>query len=149
MMPEADGRVEIRVGYAPDLNAYSLVLPDMRMRIDIPLAGWEEFLNWLRTEWPNRPFRSFEVVYSPRLDANLLLFTVQPEARMVCCLWALPPEAWPQLVADLTQRGEELRRDHIEPFHQFIQQGLSKEAAIERMNRGNPFDMETLWRAPN
>ena len=148
-MSELDGRKEILVCYVPDRNAFGLMVPDIQMRIDIPLAGWEEFLHWLRTDWPNRPFGSFDVVHSPRLDANLLLFTVRPEARMVCCLLAVPPEAWQQMVANLQLEGEELRRDQIEPFHRLIQQGLSTEAAIERMVRGNPFDMETIWRSTN
>lgn len=148
-MPEPDGCFKIQLGYAPDRNAYTFMVLDIRMCIDIPLAGWEEFVNWLRSDWTKGPFGRFDVVYSPRLNANVLLFNVKPEARMVCCLLALSPEAWEQMVGNLQQGGEELLRDHIEPFHQFLQQGLSKEAAMERMARGNPFDMETLWRATN
>ena len=119
------------------------------MRIDLPQAGWQDFVNWLRGGWQSGPFGSFEVVRSPRLNANVLLFTVDPQARAMHALIALPEDSWDQMVTDMQWRGEELRQNHIEPFHQLLAEGGSKEAAIERLNRANPFGMEILWRDRN
>ena len=150
-MAQSDGRIEFGLGYIPDHDAFALVVPGINMRVDLPQTGWQDFLNWLRGGWQSESFGSFEVVRSPRLSANVLQFTVNPQARAMHSLITVAEDSWDQMVTNMQRRGEELRRDYIEPFHQLLAEGVSKEAAIERLNRTNPnpFGMEILWRAPD
>ena len=146
-MAELNKPIEVKLGYAPENDAFALAVPDVDMRIDLPKDVLPDFLNWLRGDWQNRPFGSFDVVWSPRLNATLLLFSVNPKARGACILFALNPDAWDQMVADLHRKEEELRRDFIEPFQRLLDQGLSKEEAAHHLERSNPFGLQAMWRA--
>ena len=148
-MAELNEPIEIKLGYAPENDAFALAVPDINMRIDLPQAGLPDFLDWLRGGWRNGPFGSFDVVWSPRLNAMLLLFSVNPKARVACILFGLTPEAWDRLITDLDRRADELRRDFIEPFQRLLEQGLSKEEATMQLERANPFGLQAMWRAPN
>ena len=147
-MPQSDGQMELQLSYVPDRDAIALLVSDIRMRVDIPQRQWSDFLDWLQNREPGERFGKFEVTWSPRLDANLLLFTSEDNIRVGCCLFALPPEAWDRMVVELKHRGEQLRRDYVEPFRQLLESGLETKAAAERLGRPDPFDMEVVWSAP-
>ena len=148
-MPKSDGRIELRLGYLLDHNSLALVVPGSDMRIDLPQTGWQDILNWLRGGWQSEPFGSFEVVRSTQYSANVLVFTVNQQAPAVHYLITLAEDSWDQMVTDMERSGEELRLKYIEPFHQLLAEGVSQEAAIERLNRANPFGMKILWRDRN
>ena len=147
-MPQSDGRVEFRLRYVPDRDAFTLEVPGIKMRIEIPQSGWQDFLNWLRGGWQSQAFGSFEVVWSPRLSANVLQFTVNHQARAVHSLITLAGDSWDQIVTDMQRRGEELRRIYLE-YPPSLVEGVGNEAAIARLNRANPLSMEILWRDRN
>ena len=148
-MTEINQPIEVKLGYAPENDAFALGVPDINMRIDLPNDVLPEFLNWLRGDWRERPFGNFDVVWSPRLNAALLLFSLNPQARSACVLFALSPDAWDQMVTDLHCKEEELRREFIEPFQRLLDQGVSKNDAAILLEKSKPFDLEAMWQARN
>lgn len=148
-MAEDTGPRQIKLNYVPDCDAFVIEVADVQIRVDIPREEWSNFLEWLRAGWKAGPYRTLEVLWSPRMRANVLVITVNPQYRGVCCLLALPPEGWAAMISDLERSGQQLSSDYVEPYLRLLAMGLSKREAAERLESAK--DSRTsavLWRGP-
>ncbi len=148
-MAEDTGPRQLKLNYVPDCDAFVMEVTDIQMRVDIPRKEWSNFLEWLRSGWEAGPYCGLEVLWSPRMHANVLVITVNPQFRGICCLLALPPEGWDDMVSDLERSGQQLSSEYVEPYQRLLAMGLSKREAAQRLECAkNPWASEPIWRGP-
>ena len=140
---------EIRLNYVPSKEAYALEVSDVQMRIEVPDEEWSAFLDWLGGGWQRGSYGLVEVVWSPHMNANVLLVTVDQRNRGVCCLFALPPDDWETMIDNLRQTAEQLRPASVQTLQRYKAIGMGNEEIVPGSDRvKNPFALKAIWRGP-
>ena len=140
---------EIRLNYVPGKEAYALEVSDVQMRIEVPDEEWSAFLDWLGGGWQRGSYGLVEVVWSPHMNANVLLVTVDQSNRGVCCLFALPPDDWETMIDNLRQTAEQLRSTSVQTLQRYKSIGMVNDEIVPESDRvKNPFALKAIWRGP-
>ena len=140
---------EIRLNYVSGREAYALEVSDVQMRIEVPVDEWSSFLDWLGGGWQRGSYGLVEVVWSPHMNANVLLVTVDQSNRGVCCLFALPPDDWEAMIDNLRQTAEQVRHSATQTMDRYEAVGMVNHDSAQSLDRPqNPFALEAMWRGP-
>ena len=140
---------EIRLNYVAGKEAYALEVSDVQMRIEVPDEEWTAFLDWLGGGWQRGSYGLVEVVWSPHMNANVLLVTVDQGNRGVCCLFALPPDDWQTMIDNLRETAEQLRTASTQTVQGYKAVGMVNQDLGSGSKRAqNPFAFEAIWRGP-